>query len=43
MVTNREYEEFKRRTARQYTYDELLELWPDDMVIRFKGKRNGNE
>ena len=39
MATNREYEEVKRRAAREYTYAELLKLWPEDMVIKFKGKR----
>ena len=42
-MTNQEYEEFKKKVASQYTYDELKELWPDDMIIKFKGKRNGNE
>jgi|10_taG_2_1085330.scaffolds.fasta_scaffold03236_3 hypothetical protein len=29
--------------ASEYTYAELLKLWPEDMVIKFKGNRNGNE
>ena len=34
-----EYIEFKKKVASQYTYDELLGLWPEDMVIRFKGAK----
>ena len=28
-----------RYNDKEYTYDELLELWPEDMVIRFKSAK----